>query len=422
MKILLKQATVSDPSSPFNGYVTDILINDGKIVSIAKDIDASDAKTIDMKGRYVSPGWMDSFAHFCDPGDEYKETIETGSKAAAAGGFTSVAILPNTSPVVETKSQIEYVISRSRNNIVNVLPMGAISKKCEGNDLAEMYDMRSAGAIAFTDGLHAIQSAGILLKALQYVKAFNGLVIQIPDDTSINPHGLMNEGVISTTLGLPGKPAMAEEIMVARDIKLARYTESRLHFAGVSSAKSLEYIQRAKEGGIKVSCSVTPYHLYFSDEDIKGYDTNLKVNPPLRTPKDREALRNALQKGIIDTVSSFHIPQDWDHKVCEFEYARPGMIGLETAFAATWSVMNKVWSVDDWVNDIAIRSRNIFGLDIPSIKEGSKAELTLFDPNHSFVFTQEMISSRSKNSAFVGKELKGLVLGVINNNQLFLNS
>jgi dihydroorotase len=421
MKILLQQATVSDPSSPFNGHVADILIDDGSIISIAKNIDASDARIVNMKGKYVSPGWMDSFAHFCDPGDEYKETIETGIKSAAAGGFTSVAVIPNTNPVVQTKSQVEYVISRSRNQIVNVLPMGAVSKSCEGKDLAEMYDMRSAGAIAFTDGLNAIQSAGILLKALQYVKAFNGLVLQIPDDTSINPHGLMNEGIISTTLGLPGKPAMAEEIMVARDIKLARYTESRLHFAGVSSAKSLEYIQRAKEGGIQISCSVTPYHLYFSDEDIKGYDTHLKVNPPLRTPKDRNALRKALQEGIIDTVSSFHIPQDWDHKICEFEYARPGMIGLETAFAATWSVMNKLWSVDDWVNTIAIRSRNIFGLAIPSIKEGSKAELTLFNPNHSFVFTQEMICSRSKNSAFIGKELKGAVLGVINNKQLFLN-
>lgn len=420
MKILLRQVTVIDPSSPVNGQTTDILIDNGKISRIGNAIPDAADKVIEQKGLHVSPGWFDIFSHFCDPGYEYKETIETGMKAAAKGGYTSVAVLPNSNPVVHTKSQVEYIIGKSRNAVVSLHPIGAITKNTEGKELAEMYDMKSAGAIAFSDGIKAVQSAGLLLKALQYVKAINGTVLQIPDDTSINPQGLMNEGIVSTKLGLPGKPAMAEEIMVARDIKLARYTESKLHFAGVSSAKSLEYIQRGKEGGIQLSCSVTPYHLYFTDEDLTDYDTNLKVNLPLRTLKDREALRNALAKGTIDTVASFHIPQDWDSKTCEFEYAKTGMIGLETCFGAVWSVMHGQWSIEKWVNAVAINSRKIFGVNTPVIKEGENAEITLFDPEISYTFTEDMIASRSRNSAFTGKQLKGKAVGIINNKQLFL--
>jgi dihydroorotase len=419
MKILLRQVHITDPSSPFNGNIADILIDKGIIVSIAENIDSPAAQLIEQKGLHASPGWMDIFSHFCDPGFEYKETIESGTRAAAAGGYTSVAVLPNTNPVVQSKSQIEYILSKSRQAPVNLYPLGAISKNTEGKDLAEMYDMRAAGALAFSDGLNAVQSAGLMLKALQYIKAFDGVILQVPDDTSINPHGLMNEGIISTQLGLPGKPAMAEEIMVARDIKLARYCSSRIHFAGVSSAKSLEYIQRAKEAGIKITCSVTPYHLFFCDEDLQDYNTNLKVNLPLRTQKDREALKLALQKGVIDTIASFHIPQNWDSKVCEFEYAKPGMIGLESCYSVVNSSTDL--SAAEWVQKVAINSRTLLGLDTPQLKEGAKAEISLFNPSTHYTFAEEQISSVSKNSAFIGKQLKGKVVGIINNNQLFLN-
>ena len=289
MKVLIKQAQIISSSSPFNGQIKDILITKGKIEKIADSITEKADQTVEEKGLCVSIGWMDVFADFGDPGFEYRENIESGSKAAAAGGFTDVVLVPNTSPVADSKSQIDYIIQKAKQVSVNIHPLAAITKRTEGKELAEMYDMQQTGAIAFSDGIHPVQNSGLLLKALQYVKTVDGTIIQIPDDTSIGANGLMNEGLISTQMGLPGKPAMAEELMVARDIKLARYADSKLHFTGISSPKSLEYIKRAKEGGIKVSCSVTPYQVYFCDEDLQDYNTNLKLNPPVRNRTDMMA-------------------------------------------------------------------------------------------------------------------------------------
>ncbi len=263
MQVLIKQARIISPTSPYNGQIKDILITDGVIKKIADTVNDVNAEAVEAPGLCVSTGWMDIFSNFGDPGLEYKETIETGAAAAAAGGFTEVMVLPNTNPVVHNKTQVEYIVQKSKVLPVTIHPIGAVTKNAEGKDLAEMYDMHQSGAAAFGDGTHTIQSSGLLLKALQYVKSFDGVIIQVPDDKSIGANGLMNEGIISTQLGLPGKPAIAEELMVARDIKLARYTDSKIHFTGISSAKSLEYIKRAKEGGIAVSCSVTPYHLLF---------------------------------------------------------------------------------------------------------------------------------------------------------------
>ena len=253
MKILIKQAQIISPSSPFNGQIKDILISNGQIAKIADSITENADQVVEQDGLCTSIGWMDLFADFADPGFEYRETIESGANAAAAGGFTDVMLLPNTNPVADSKSQIDYIIQKAKQLAVNIHPIAAISKKTEGKELAEMYDMQQTGAIAFSDGIHPVQNSGLLLKALQYVKTVDGTVIQVPDDTSIGANGLVNEGLISTQMGLPGKPAMAEELMVARDIKLARYADSNIHFSGVSSPKSLEYIKRAKEGGIKVS-------------------------------------------------------------------------------------------------------------------------------------------------------------------------
>jgi dihydroorotase len=284
-----------------------------------------------------------------------------------------------------------------------------------------MYDMHQSGARAFGDGVHTVQSSGILLKALQYVKSFEGIVIQIPDDKSIGANGLMNEGIVSTQLGLPGKPAIAEELMVARDIKLARYTDSKIHFTGISSAKSLEYIKRAKEGGIAVTCSVTPYHLFFTDEDVRGYDTNLKVNPPIRTETDRLALLKAVTDGTVDCIATHHFPQNWDSKTCEFEYAKEGMIGLETLFGVLGKTVIGQWSLEKCIDALSIAPRTIFGLPIPEIKEGAAANITLFDAAAEYVFEESMIRSKSKNSPFIGKELKGKVIGIINKGKIVLN-
>jgi dihydroorotase len=421
MKVLIKQATVVSPSSPFNGKIKDILIDNGVIDTIGDNINDTDAKLIQQSGLHVSIGWMDIFSHFCDPGFEYRETLETGANAAAAGGFTDVMVLPNTNPVVHNKSQVEYIVQKTKSLPVNIYPIGAVTKNTEGNELAEMYDMQQSGAVAFSDGINAIQNSGLMIKALQYVKTFNGVVIQIPDDRSIAAGGLMNEGIVSTQLGLPGKPMMAEELIVARDIKLARYADSRLHFTGVSSAKSLEYIKRAKESGIKITCSVSPYHLFFSDEDLRTYDTNLKVNPPLRDKENKTALLKALLDGTIDCIASHHIPHNYDNKVCEFEYAKNGMIGLESLFGCVWGVVSGEWQVGEMVERLSVSSRKIFGLPIPVIEENAAACLTLFNPNAEYIFDETMIASKSKNSAFVGKQLKGKVAGIINGTKTYFN-
>ncbi|HZX58318.1 MAG TPA: dihydroorotase, partial [Mucilaginibacter sp.] len=257
MNLLIKSATISDPGSPFYQQVADVLIEKGHIIKIAKKI-SSDFETFDARGKDLLPGFFDLNCNIGELGLETKEDLKTGTHAAAAGGFTGVALMPNTIPPVHSKAEIEYLMNRAKNNLVDVYPLGTLSHKREGKDLAEMYDMRASGAVAFSDGLHPIQSSGLMVKALQYVKAFDGVVIQIPDDTSIAKQGLMHEGIISTRLGLQGKPMIAEELIVARDIKLARYTDSHIHFTGVSSPKSIEYIRRAKESGLNVSCSVTP--------------------------------------------------------------------------------------------------------------------------------------------------------------------
>jgi dihydroorotase len=418
MTVLIKQATIIDPASPFNGQTKDIFIKDGIISSISNSSNQKADKIIEAKGLHVSIGWMDIFAHFCDPGYEHRETLEIGAMAAAAGGFTDIMVLPNTNPTLHTRSQIEYIVQKSASLPVTIIPIGAITKNTEGKELAEMYDMHESGAIAFSDGTNSIQSPGLLLKALQYVLAFEGTIIQIPDDKTINAHGMVNEGIVSTQLGLPGKPSLSEELMIARDIELVKYSESRIHFTGVSTQKSIELIKAAKTEGLRVTCSVSPYHLYFCDEDLITYDTNLKVNPPLRTRKDMLALRKAVKDGIVDCIASHHIPQDWDHKTSEFEYAKNGMIGLETLFGVLGDCKLPISAA---VNLLAIAPRKIFGIEIPQIKEGLTAKLTLFDPETTFTFESSMIKSKSKNSAFVGKQLTGKVIGIVNGNSSYFN-
>ncbi len=420
MKVTIKKARIIDPSSPHHLAVKDILVSDGIIAAVEDNLPVEDTMVIEEPGLHLSPGWIDVFASFNDPGHEYKETLESGAGAAAAGGFTDVMVIPNTKPVIDIKSMVEYVVQRAKPLPVNIMPIGAITRNAEGKDLAEMYDMRNSGAVAFSDGINPVQSAGILVKALQYVKTFNGVIIQVPDDKSIAPQGLINEGIVSTRLGLPGKPALAEELIVARDIKLARYTGSRLHFTAVTSVKSLEYIKRAKESGIDITCSVTPYHLFFCDEDLLNYDTNLKVNPPLRTRENMLALRHAISEGVIDCIATHHFPHEYDSKVLEFEYARNGMIGLETAYAALKTILPEV-AEEKWVQLLSLNAAAIFGLEKPSIIKDQPASITLFNPDTFFTFTERHIRSRSRNSPFISKELLGKVIGIINKSAVILN-
>jgi len=277
--------------------------------------------------------------------------------------------------------------------------------------------MRNSGAVAFSDGTSPVQSAGLLLKGLQYVKAFDGVVIQVPDDKTVGAGGLMNEGIISTRLGLPGKPMMAEELIIARDIKLARYTDSRLHFTGVTAPRSLEYIRRAKESGLSVTCSVTPYHLFFTDASLIQYDTNLKVFPPLRDELSVTALKKAVLDGTVDAIASHHLPHEFDSKVVEFEYAKAGMTGLETVYAALHTAIPEL-SAERMVQLLSDGPRAIFGLEQPVLAEGNKACLTFFDPSGTTEVTEAGLRSKSKNTAFLGQTLKGRALGILNGQRL----
>jgi dihydroorotase len=418
MKVFIKNATIFCPTSPFHGKNKDILIDKGTISKIGTNLKVTANKTIDIKGLHVSIGWMDCFANFADPGEEFKETLESGANAASAGGFTDVMLIPNTQPVVYNKSQVEYLKEKGKSLVVNIHPIGAVTKNAEGKELSEMFDMKNSGAIAFSDGTNPIQSSGVLQKALEYILVIDGIIIQVPDDKSIGTHGLMNEGKISTRLGLQGKPALSEELMIARDIELSRYTNSKIHFTGVSTQKSLELVAEAKKEKLKISCSATPYHLFFCDEDLRDYDTNLKVNPPLRTKNDRDALRKGVKNGTIDFIASHHQPQDWDHKVCEFQYAKNGMETLESVFSAA---MACGISAERFIKMQTENIRNVFNLPISSIAEGEKGSLSLFLPNEEYVFEENDILSKSKNNAFIGQKLKGKVFGIINKDRLFLN-
>ncbi|MGZ3859289.1 MAG: dihydroorotase, partial [Flavisolibacter sp.] len=416
MEILLRQVRIIDPSSPFHQQKVDILIQNGLISKIGS-VEEKVAQEIQVQDLCVSPGWVDVFSDFCDPGFEFRETLESGARSACSGGYTDVMVLPNTAPALHNKSGIEYIVQKSKSLPVNLHPIAAITRNTEGKELAEMYDMFASGAVAFSDGTSSLQSSGILLKALQYIKAIDKTLIQLPDDKAISATGLMNEGVVSTRLGLAGKPAIAEELMVRRDIELAKYTNSKIHITGVSTATSLDLIRQAKNDGVPISCSVTPYHLCFIDEDLAQYDTNLKVNPPLRTGLDREALQKGVKEGTVDCIATHHLPQDKDRKVVEFEYAQYGMIGLETSFAVLRSCIPDL-SLERMVELLALSPRRIFELPAVSIGVHQPAALSLFLPDQRWMVKD--LQSKSWNTPFLGKELTGKPIGIINKDKVFL--
>src|SRR6218665_2381448 len=359
MSLLIKNATISDPGSEHHGHQADIFIRKGVIAAIGKNLKEKADKVIAGTALQVSPGWVDVLADYCDPGYEHKESIITGLNAAAAGGFTDVFVVPNTQPVITTKSVLEYVLKKAEGHQVNLHVLGAVSKNTEGKDLAEMMDMQHSGAVAFSDGWHPVQNAGLMLKALEYVKAFNGIIVQIPIQASLAQGGLMNEGETSVRLGMSGIPNIAESLLVQRDIELVRYTGSRIHFSGISTPESLALIRAAKKEGLDVTCSVTPYHLMFTEEMLQTYDSVYKVAPPLRTEAERKLLVKALTDGTIDCIATHHQPQDWDAKVSEFEYAQAGMIGQETCLAMLIAAAPKV-EASRWAELLSINPRRIF--------------------------------------------------------------
>jgi dihydroorotase len=415
MNLLIKSATIIDPNSPFNNQVVDVLIEKGIITEIGPDIE-SDVEVIEAEGKYISPGFFDLNCNIGELGFETKEDLYTGTRAAAAGGFTGIALMPNTIPPVHSKAEIEYLLNRAQKNLVDVYPLGAISHKREGKDLAEMYDMYLSGAKAFTDGNRPVQDAGLMERALLYAQGFDGLVFSYPEDTAIAGKAKVNEGEISTLLGMKGIPSLAEELMIARDLYLAEYTGSKIHFNTISTTRSVELIREAKRKRLEVTCDVAAYHLVLTDEALINFDSLYKVKPPLRTQDDVDSLIEGLNDGTIDAIVSQHTPQEVEFKDVEFEVAEYGMIGLQTAFSLALKAGLDLSLI---VQKLAVNPREILNIAVPVIDEGQPANMILLDPDAEWEYSKKNNRSKSYNSPFLGQNLIGKVLLTLNNNYLY---
>lgn len=415
MNILLKSAKIIDAShKDLHLKKRDILIKNGTIDQIAQKIETNGhTRVLDYKDLHVSIGWFDSSVSFGEPGFEERETIHNGLHTAAKSGFTDIVLNPNTHPVPDSSSDIVFFKNESKEQAANLYPLGSLTVKGEGIDLAELYDMKSAGAVGFYDFKKPIANSNLLKIALQYVQNFDGLVYSFPLDVNIAGKGIVNEGNASTALGLKGIPALAEELQIARDIFILEYTGGKLHIPTISTINSVKLVAEAKKKGLDISCSVAIHNLIFTDTALEEFDSFSKVMPPLRTKTDCKALIKGLKDGVIDFVVTDHIPMNIEEKRVEFDNAAYGTIGLESAFG----VLNSLLGVEMAVKLLG-KGRKRYNLNIPVFKEGEKACLTLFEPETERVFGDADILSTSKNSIFLGSSLKGKVFGIINNGQL----
>lgn len=413
--ILIKNATVVDPNSVHHLKKTDLLIESGIITVIDNNIEAiaNETELIEGENLHVSIGWMDLRVNFNDPGNEHKEDLESGAKAAMQGGFTAVACMGSTNPALHSKSQIQYVVNKSVNLPIHIYPIATVTTKAEGIDLAELYDMSLSGAIAFSDNKNPLANAELLQRAMLYASGFNKKIIQLPLDKKIANDGKMNEGIVSTMLGLKGIPAIAEELMLQRDLTLAAHHDIAIHIGGLSTAGSVALIRTAKKEGIKVTCDVHVINLLLHDTVLEEFDTNYKVLPPLRTAKDSAALIDGLIDGTIDAICSDHTPQDAESKVKEFDIAEFGMIGLETFYGVLNQALNNKLSVEQLVQKIAINPRKIFDIELPKLAINQKANITVFSPSVAWSYHSDKSFSKSKNSPFNGHEFKGKVLKTV---------
>ncbi|RWY50924.1 dihydroorotase [Mucilaginibacter gilvus] len=414
MNLLIKSATVVYPESLFHNQVADILIQKGIVTKIAASLSDDKAEMIDATGKYLAPGFFDLNCNIGELGLETKEDLQTGTAAAAAGGFTGIALMPNTHPPVHSKAEVEYLLNRAKGKLVDIYPLGTISHKREGKDLAEMYDMFKSGAKAFTDGNRPVQDAGLMERALLYVQGFGAKVISYAEDAFIAGKAKMNEGVVSTMLGMKGIPSLAEELMIARDIYLAEDSGTDIHFTTISTARSVELIREAKKRGLKVTCDTAIYNIVLTDEALMGFDSLYKVKPPLRTQADVEALIAGLKDGTIDALVTQHTPHEIEFKDVEFEVAEYGIIGLQTAFSLA---IKAGLAVELIVEKLAINPRKILNVPIPTLAEGEKANLVLLDTEAEWEYSRSANLSKSYNSPFLGHNLKGKVLLTCNNNQ-----
>lgn len=418
MNLIFKKAVIIDKDSTLNNQTVDIQIENGIIKKIGKNIAAADGyETIELENLHISKGWFDSSVSLGEPGYEDRETLANGLNVAALSGFTDIALQPTGNPIAEKQADISFLMTKSAHAATKIHPIGALTKNSEGKDITEMFDMKNAGAVAFGDYNKSISDAAILKIALQYVQDFDGLVIAYSQDDKIKGKGIVHEGIVSTQLGLKGIPTLAEELQIVRNLYLLEYTGGKMHIPTVSTAKSVKLIKEAKAKGLNVTCSVAIHHLLLTDNTLTDFDTRYKVAPPLRPDTERKALIKGILDGTIDCITSDHNPIDIENKKLEFDLAKDGTIGLESAFGALQTLLPL-----DIIVEKLNAAKAIFGIENHEIAEGAPASFTLFNPEGNWIFEKTDIKSKSKNSAFLGQKLKGKAYGIYNQGKLILNN
>jgi len=416
MNLIFKNAVIIDKNSPFHKQAVDIQVENGIIKKIGENITADGFETVELDNLHISKGWFDSSVSLGEPGYEDRETLANGLNVAAQSGFTDIALQPTGNPIAERQADINFLLTKSAHSATKLHPIGALTKNSEGKDIAELFDMKNAGAVAFGDYNKSITDAGILKIALQYVQDFSGLVIAFAQDSNIKGKGVVHEGIVGTRLGLKGIPTLAEELQIVRNLYLLEYTGGKMHIPTISTAKSVQLIKEAKAKGLNVTCSVAIHNLILTDEVLVDFDTRYKVMPPLRPDAERKVLIEAVLDGTIDMITSDHNPIDIENKKLEFDLAKDGTIGFESAFGALQTVIPLEVIVQKFT-----AGKPVFGFANHDITEGVPASFTLFNPDTHWTFSKSDIKSKSKNSAFLGLTLKGKAYGIYNQGKLLLN-
>ena len=415
--LLLRGGTLLDPESG-EARRADVLIREGVIARIGEDLDDGGVPVYEAAGKTLSPGWMDMHVHLREPGYEHKETIATGARAAAFGGFTAVACMPNTDPPIHTRDVVEFIIERAERLPVDVYPIACVSRQRAGQELTEMADLVAGGAVAFSDDGSPVQHSGLMRRALEYASMLGRPIINHMEDLTMGPKGHMNEGDVSTRLGVPPVPALSEEAMIARDLLLAEFTGGHLHVAHISTAKAVALVREAKAKGVPVTAEVCTHHFALTDEAVEetGFSTHTKMHPPLRTAADVEAMKEGLRDGTIDAICTDHAPHASFEKEVEFIAAPFGILGLETAWGLTGREVIEpgVLTAAEAVYKLTVAPRRILGLDVPRLAEGAAANLTVFDATTRWTFEEQHIHSKSRNTPFVGAEMVGRAWAIYN--------
>ncbi len=422
MKLILKDINLLNPHSKIDLQKTSVYLEDGVIKEIgdSEKIKIKDAEVYELSDKYVVPGFFDMHVHLREPGREDKETVVTGCNAAANGGFTGIACMPNTTPAIDSAEIVNYVKKQARNHLVDVYPIAAATLERKGDVLSPMAELNEAGVVGFSDDGDAIKTASILRKVLEYSRMYNLPVIEHCEDASL-ADGAMNEGLNSTLLGLPAIPSVAEDLIVSRDIQMAEYTDGKIHIAHISTERSVEMVRAAKKRGLNVTAEVTPHHFTLTDDSIKTYDPNYKMSPPLRTSKDVDAIINGLKDGTIDCIASDHAPHAIEEKEEEFQFAPNGIIGLETQIGLTFSELyyKKILDMNEIVNKLSINPRKILNISIPKFEIGEIANFTVIDPDAVWTVDVQKFKSKSRNCPFDKRLLNGKSIAVINNRKMF---